>query len=707
MAKLTLTDLASLTNETSAITTINNNNNAIETALENTLSRDGTSPNSMGAQLDMNTHKIINLDKATGAGEALEYSQLQEKVEDITTIYNQTVTAKNQAQAAQSSAELAESNAEAAEAQSEAILLEVQTLFDAYNNQYLGTFSAPPTVDNKGNPLDVGDLYYNSVSLALMVYDGTAWQKVADAGYQPFSANLTTWATLAPSVDAQSLVTAADYSAMRTLLGLGTAATSNTTDFATAAQGALADTATQPEDLSEVATSGSYNDLTDKPATVRAAFSLDDYIFGGVRERRLIVAYGVDDEFIREIGNVLYDPEDAAAPYKLVYSGYSGTYADNTVYVFAATSLDGVTWTKSGKLITPRSAEDPYLVKVADTYYLYVEDKEAVPFRNIRCYTSTDFSAWTDQGDVLIYNGASWENQDVSSPTVLYDGGTFYLFYEGRSDAGNDGAIGLATSADGVTFTRHVGNPIITGYQIAPGPAYWARHAAPDDIRKVGNRYVMTFHGWYERLIATSTYSGTFYGAILTSRDLIHWEDALGHPVSLPEPTSRNTLMYHECDGVLYVLSEDRANGIEAFSLAPPPNSSWEIKKSASQTISTSGWQLVTFDEPIFRADASWNGSTNTFTAPKSGLYRLSAEVRFNAASAGAGRVSTRFYVNGSIVLSAGSMNLSTALTYTVPGVRTYFLQAGDTVIVQAERSAEITTNLTLSDSAFSIQQIW
>jgi hypothetical protein len=568
MAKLTLTDLASLTNETSAITTINNNNNAIETALENTLSRDGTSPNSMGAQLDMNTHKIINLDKATGAGEALEYSQLQEKVEDITTIYNQTVTAKNQAQAAQSGAELAESNAEAAEAQSEAI--------------------------------------------------------------------------------------------MRTLLGLGTAAT-----------------------------------------------SLDDYIFGGVRERRLIVACGVDDEFIREIGNVLYDPEDAAAPYKLVYSGYSGTYADNTVYVFAATSLDGVTWTKSGKLITPRSAEDPYLVKVADTYYLYVEDKEAVPFRNIRCYTSTDFSAWTDQGDVLIYNGASWENRDVSSPAVLYDGGTFYLFYEGRSDAGNDGAIGLATSADGVTFTRHVGNPIITGYQIAPGPAYWARHAVPDDIRKVGNRYVMTFHGWYERLIATSTYSGTFYGAILTSRDLIHWEDALGHPVSLPEPTSRNTLMYHECDGVLYVLSEDRANGIEAFSLAPPPNSSWEIKKSASQTISTSGWQLVTFDEPIFRADASWNGSTNTFTAPKSGLYRLSAEVRFNAASAGAGRVSMRFYVNGSIVLSAGSMNLSTALTYTVPGVRTYFLQAGDTVIVQAERSAEITTNLTLSDSAFSIQQIW
>lgn len=61
MAKLTLNDLASLQNETSAITTINNNNAATETALENTLSRDGTSPNAMNAVLDMNSNRIINL----------------------------------------------------------------------------------------------------------------------------------------------------------------------------------------------------------------------------------------------------------------------------------------------------------------------------------------------------------------------------------------------------------------------------------------------------------------------------------------------------------------------------------------------------------------------------------------------------------------------------------------------------------------------
>lgn len=61
MAKLILSDLANLNNDQTVITTINNNNAATETALENTLSRDGTTPNQMGANLDMNSWHILNL----------------------------------------------------------------------------------------------------------------------------------------------------------------------------------------------------------------------------------------------------------------------------------------------------------------------------------------------------------------------------------------------------------------------------------------------------------------------------------------------------------------------------------------------------------------------------------------------------------------------------------------------------------------------
>lgn len=65
MTKLVLNDLESLTNEQSALSTMAANNAATKTALENTLSRDGTSPNQMAANFDMNSFEILNLPEAT------------------------------------------------------------------------------------------------------------------------------------------------------------------------------------------------------------------------------------------------------------------------------------------------------------------------------------------------------------------------------------------------------------------------------------------------------------------------------------------------------------------------------------------------------------------------------------------------------------------------------------------------------------------
>lgn len=61
---------------------------------------------------------------------------------------------------------------------------------------------------------------------------------------------------------------------------LGTAAAADTGDFATAAQGALADSATQPGDLADVATSGSYTDLTSTPTIPDALADLDTTVTG-------------------------------------------------------------------------------------------------------------------------------------------------------------------------------------------------------------------------------------------------------------------------------------------------------------------------------------------------------------------------------------------------------------------------------------------
>lgn len=76
MAKLTLTDLTSLTNETTALNQINANGALIETALENTLSRDGTATNTMGADIDMNSNKLLNVAAGTAGTEGVNLAQL-------------------------------------------------------------------------------------------------------------------------------------------------------------------------------------------------------------------------------------------------------------------------------------------------------------------------------------------------------------------------------------------------------------------------------------------------------------------------------------------------------------------------------------------------------------------------------------------------------------------------------------------------------
>ena len=70
-----------------------------------------------------------------------------------------------------------------------------------------------------------------------------------------------------------TLIDDADAAAARTTLGLGTAATTAATDYATAAQGALAASATQPGDLGAVATSNDYDDLTNLPTLFSGAYA--------------------------------------------------------------------------------------------------------------------------------------------------------------------------------------------------------------------------------------------------------------------------------------------------------------------------------------------------------------------------------------------------------------------------------------------------
>ncbi len=65
MAKLVVSTLTQTGNETTFLSALNANFDAVVAAVENTLSRDGTAPNNMEANLDMDSENVINVGAIT------------------------------------------------------------------------------------------------------------------------------------------------------------------------------------------------------------------------------------------------------------------------------------------------------------------------------------------------------------------------------------------------------------------------------------------------------------------------------------------------------------------------------------------------------------------------------------------------------------------------------------------------------------------
>lgn len=53
------------------------------------------------------------------------------------------------------------------------------TSYDQFDDRYLGDKTSDPTLDNDGNPLLTGALYFNTVLPAMKVYNGSSWDLVA------------------------------------------------------------------------------------------------------------------------------------------------------------------------------------------------------------------------------------------------------------------------------------------------------------------------------------------------------------------------------------------------------------------------------------------------------------------------------------------------------------------------------------------------
>lgn len=317
-----------------------------------------------------------------------------------------------------------------------------------------------------------------------------------------------------------------------------------------------------------------------------------------IRVKEIILREGVDSS------------DDSTSIYNYLYYKYTSSlllYGNFVAYA-------------SNPILSP-TAPSTYatfssVLKVDSIYHLYYHDYIGGS-SVVNHATSSDGKTWVKDSannPVLEKSAAvAWDDNNVGVPMVWKEGATWYMLYRGGTPAVGVDATGLATSPDGITWTKEVTNPVLEGTALewdgaaGGGAEVWG-------VIKVD----ATYYAYYEAVHSDGT--GRAIG-VATSSDLVTWTKDANNPIFTYGRFCPFVFKYGELYYILvphYAYVTDYAE-IEIYSCATPTFYSDDrtylgtVKKPGA-----SGWDAKDQDTPVILTDDIFR---NTFVASGGKLW--------------------------------------------------------------------------------------
>lgn len=266
---------------------------------------------------------------------------------------------------------------------------------------------------------------------------------------------------------------------------------------------------------------------------------------------------------VRPIGVAFHEGE--------FYMFYSGQSTDHSGIGYA-TSPDGYTWevmTADAPLFTLQDVSSTSSGTILDAALLIEDDGTWVMYMMTRVTDTPTIrratahlptGPWTAAPEPVLTpgNAGVWDARSISEPDVLKVENSYVMYYTGQH-SGNLGAIGLATSPDGITWTKY-DDPTTMEVRLAESDPILRHESATDE--QVAEYFFRspsvwpTANGWsmFYSITPNGNIDGESGFGYATSPDGVTWQPFAENPILTvgDNDIAAATLLQHDGTCFLY-----------------------------------------------------------------------------------------------------------------------------------------------------------